>query len=185
MRSPGTGHPGKLSTAPAGASYQTCSPLQQYFGQLYEFVIESFGSFRPAFGERVNAQRLRRFNGGVVSPAVKYSNWLVTMILLLMGARLLFAAFPGLLGSNEFWVPLAQAIHAILFIIAAVGIFRWRDWGRLLAITICAWNLFAALFLITPGTIQRGARLSFCALFVLLIFWLQLPKIKLQFVRPG
>jgi hypothetical protein len=125
-----------------------------------------------------------------LSPAVKYSNWVVTTILLLIGARVLFVVLRWVLGSNDSWrdrpwVPLAQAIHAVLFLIAAMGIFRWRDWGRLLAIAICAWNIFATLFLTRLGPNHRVAGLTFCGVLVLLIIWLQLSKIKLQFVRPG
>jgi hypothetical protein len=105
-----------------------------------------------------------------LSPAVKYSNWVVTTILLLIGARVLFVVLRWVLGSNDSWrdrpwVPLAQAIHAVLFLIAAMGIFRWRDWGRLLAIAICAWNIFATLFLTRLGPTQnkiavRSARIN-------------------------
>ena len=126
-------------------------------------MVESFKSFRRV-RERVNAVGNAHSKRGVVSPAIKYSNWLVTMILLLIGARVLFVVLHWVLGPNDSWrerplVPLAQAIHAILFLIAAVGIFQWMDWGRLLAIAICAWNLFAGLFLTPPETIHRVARL--------------------------
>ena len=124
-----------------------------------------------------------------MSPSVKYSNWLVTMTLLIIGGRVLFWGLHWVLGPTYSWrerpwLPLAQAIHAILFLIAAIGIFRWRTWGRSLAIAICAWNIFATFFLTRLGP-HRVAGLSFCAVLVLLIIWLHLPNVKLQFIQPG
>jgi uncharacterized membrane protein YhaH (DUF805 family) len=125
-----------------------------------------------------------------VSPTVKYSNWLVVMILLVFGGRVLFVVLRWVLGSNDSWregpwVPLAHAIQALLFLIAATGVFRWRDWGRSLAIALCAWNVFVTAFLTLWPPGHRTEVLSVCGVLVLVIIWFYLPKIKLQFVRPG
>jgi hypothetical protein len=123
-----------------------------------------------------------------VSLIVKYSNWMVSLLLLVIGFRVLFVIFPWTSHSIDVWrdrpwVPLGQSVMAVLFILAAVGTVRWENWGRSLGVVICAWNAFATLFLTRLGP-HRLAGLSFCAVLVLLVVWFKLPKIKLQFARP-
>jgi hypothetical protein len=125
-----------------------------------------------------------------VSPIVKYSNWLVTAIFLFIGVRVLFVVLRWVSGPNNSWrerpwVPLGQAIVAVLFVLAATGIARWKDWGRSLGVVICSWNVFATIFLTRLNPNHRVMVLGFCVVLVLLIVWFQLPKIRAQFVRPG
>ena len=125
-----------------------------------------------------------------MSPALKYSNWLVTAILLFVGTRVLFVILRGFLTSDSFWrespvASLVQATVAVLFILAAAGTVRWKAWGRSLGIAICAWNAFAAIVLSPLGPKHRGTGLSFGAVLVLLVIWFHLPSVKLQFLRPG
>jgi hypothetical protein len=128
--------------------------------------------------------------GGIMSAFVKYSNWLVTVILLFTGARVLFVTFRWVLGPNNSWrekpwVPLGQAIVATLFVLAAMGILRWKPWGRSLGVAICAWTVFGTIFLTRISPNHRAMVLSFCAMLVLLVVWFHLPKIKAQFARAG
>jgi hypothetical protein len=125
-----------------------------------------------------------------VSPILKYSNWLVTAILLFVGTRVLFMILHGVLTPDSFWresavASLMQATVAVLFILAAVGTVQWKAWGRSLGIAICAWNAFATIFLSPLGSKHRATGLSFCAVLVLLLIWFYLPRVKLQFLRPG
>jgi hypothetical protein len=124
-----------------------------------------------------------------VSPFLKYSNWLVTAILLFVGTRVFFVIFRGVLTSDSLWRerPVASLVHAtvaVLFILAAVGTVRWEAWGRSLGIAVCAWNAFATI-LLPLGPKHRATGLSFCAVLVLLVIWFYLPSVKLQFLRPG
>jgi hypothetical protein len=124
-----------------------------------------------------------------VSAFVKYSNWVAAMILLFSGVRVLFLALRWVL-ANDTWsekpgIPLGQAVVVTLFVLSAVGIFRWKRWARSLGIAICAWTVFGTIFLTRINPIHRAAVLSFCGLLLFLIAWLQLPKIKAQFARPG
>jgi hypothetical protein len=123
-----------------------------------------------------------------VSPVLKYSNWLVTAALFLVGVRVLFAISRTLLTSPNLStetvaVSLVQAIVALLFLLAAFGTVRWEAWGRSSGIAVCAWNAFATIFLTRLSPNRRIAGLSFCAVLLLLIIWFHLPKVKLQFVR--
>ena len=123
-----------------------------------------------------------------MNPVLKYSNWLVTAALFLVGARVLFVISHALLTSRELStesvaLSLVQAIIASLFLLAAVGTVRWEDWGRSLGIAVCAWNAFATIFLGRLGPGRRAAGLSFCAALLLLTVWFYLPKVKSQFVR--
>jgi len=125
-----------------------------------------------------------------VSPVLKYSNWLVTAILLFVGTRVLFVILREVLTLDSFWreravASLVQATVAVLFILAAVGTVRWKAWGRSIGIAICVWNAFATIFLSPLGPKHRATGLSFFAVLVLLVIWFHLPKVKLQFLRPG
>jgi len=87
-----------------------------------------------------------------VGPVLKYSNWLVTAILLFVGTRVLFVILRGVLTPDSLWreravASLVQATVAVLFILAAVGTVRWKAWGRSIGIAICVWNAFATIFL--------------------------------------
>jgi hypothetical protein len=122
-----------------------------------------------------------------VSPVLKYSNWLVTFILFVVGARVLIVISRVLLISRNLSiekvkVSLAQAIIAGLFLLAAFGTVRWEAWGRSLAIAICVWNAFATIFLTRLGPNHRIAGLSFRAVLLLLVIWFYLPRVKVQFV---
>jgi hypothetical protein len=125
-----------------------------------------------------------------VSLILKYSNWLVAAILLLVGTRVLFVILLAVLTPDSFWreravASLVQATVAVLFILAAVGTVRWKPWGRSLGIAICAWNAFATIFLSRLGPKHRATGLSLCAALALLIIWFYLPRVKLQFFRTG
>jgi hypothetical protein len=126
--------------------------------------------------------------GGAVSSVLKYSNWLVTAVLFFVGARVLFVISrvrlsSGSLSTETVAVSVAQAIIALLFILAAVGTIRWKAWGRSLGIVVCGWNAFGTIFLTRLGPKHRIAGLSFCAALLLLIIWFYLPRVKSQFVR--
>jgi hypothetical protein len=125
-----------------------------------------------------------------VSPVLKYSNWLVTAILLFVGTRVLFVSLGGVLTPYSLWrerpvASLVQATVAVLFIVAAVGTVCWKAWGRSLGIAICAWNAFASIILSPLGPKHKGTGLTFCAVFVLLVIWFHLPSVKLQFLPPS
>jgi hypothetical protein len=125
-----------------------------------------------------------------VSAFVKYSNWLVTLILLFAGVSaivvvLRWVSRPNSPWIEKPWVPLGQAIVAALFVLAAVGILRWKPWGRSLGVAICAWSVFGTIFLTRISPDHRAAVLSFCAVLMLLVAWFHLPVIKAQFARPG
>ena len=107
-----------------------------------------------------------------------------------VGTRVLFVILRGVLTPDSFWreravASLVQATVAVLFILAAVGTVRWKAWGRSIGIAICAWNAFATIFLSPPGPKHRPTGLSFCAVLLFLVIWFHLPKVKLQFLRPG
>jgi hypothetical protein len=122
-----------------------------------------------------------------VSPILKYSNWLVTVTLFVVGVRILFVVSRALLIFRDWSIErlavlLFQTTIATLFLVAAVGTVRWERWGRSLAIPVCAWNAFATIFLTRLPANDRFAGLVFCAILVLLIIWFHLPKVKLQFI---
>jgi hypothetical protein len=122
-----------------------------------------------------------------VSPLLKYSNWLVTAILIVVGARVLFVISRALfisrsLSIERVTVSLFQTTIATLFLVAAFGTVRWETWGRSLAIPVCAWNAFAAIFLTHLGANHRFAGLIFCATLVLVVIWFNLPEVKLEFI---
>ena len=121
------------------------------------------------------------------SPLLKYSNWLVTATLFVVGARVLFIISRALFVSRSssierLTVSLFQASMATLFLVAAFGTVRWERWGRSLAILVCAWNAFATMFLTRLSANHRFAGLLFCATLMLLIIWFYLPRVKLQFI---
>lgn len=74
-----------------------------------------------------------------MSLVLRYSNWFVTAILLLVGNRVLFVTLRGVLTPDSFWregavASLVQATVAVLSILAAVGTVRWKAWGRSLGL---------------------------------------------------
>ena len=130
----------------------------------------------------------RQANVGAANAVLKYSNWLVTAILLFIGVRILLVILKAFLSADGFWkqrpvASLVQATVAVLFVAAAAGTVRWKSWGRSLGIVICAWNAFATMFLVQLGK-HRALGLSFFAVLVLLVFWFCLPKVKGQFASP-
>jgi hypothetical protein len=109
-----------------------------------------------------------------VSPVLKYSNWLVSLILFVVGARVFLVISRVLFLSQEVsirsvTISLIQIIIATLFLLAAYGTFRWEPWGRSLAIPLCVWNAFATIFLTRLGPHDRVAGLIFCAVLLLMV----------------
>jgi hypothetical protein len=88
------------------------------------------------------------------------------------------------LGTQQPTVMLGEAIGSILFILAAAGVFEWRNWGRRLGIVLCALNILGTVFSI--ATLGPGTRIRlFCLLVILVLVpvWFFLPKVRAEFKR--
>jgi hypothetical protein len=124
-----------------------------------------------------------------VTPLLKYFNWTVSLFLFLMGTRGLlimvwYAINSTHLGTQQPTVMLGEAIGSILFILAAAGVFEWRNWGRRLGIVLCALNILGTVFSI--ATLGPGTRIRlFCLLVILVLVpvWFFLPKVRAEFKR--
>ena len=123
-----------------------------------------------------------------MSPILKYSNWLVSLILFVVGARVFLVISRVLFLSHavsirSVTISLIQIVIATLFLLAAYGTFRPESWGRSLAIPLCAGNVFATIFLTHLGPHYRVAELTFCAVLSLMVSWFYLPKVKVCFIN--
>jgi hypothetical protein len=122
-----------------------------------------------------------------VEPSLKYLNWIVSLFLFLLGVRVLFVIASYAMNANvprpeKPLVMLGETAGSIAFILAAVGVFEWRNWGRRLAIVICALNVLGTIYSI--ATLGPGMRLRlFIGLgtLVLVLVWFFLPKVRAQF----
>jgi len=124
-----------------------------------------------------------------MSPLLKYSNWLVSLILFVVGARVFLVISRVLFLSHavsirSVTISLIQIVIATLFLLAAYGTFRSEPWGRSLAIPLCVWNAFA-IFLTRLGPHYRVAGLTLCAVLLLMVIWFYLPKVKVEFDIPN
>jgi hypothetical protein len=142
-------------------------------------------AFNPR--SRTTPGRINLDRRSAVSPILKYSNWLVSLILFVVGARVFLVISRVLFLSHEVsirsaTISLIQIIIATLFLLAAYGTFRWEPWGRSLAIPLCVWNAFATIFLTRLGPHYRIAGLTFCAVLLLMAIWFYLPKVKVGFI---
>ena len=111
-----------------------------------------------------------------MSPALKYSNLVVTAVLFVVGTRVLFVIVRAFLHSSRpptqnSAIFSAQAIMAALFTVAS----------RSLAVMLCAWSAFSTLSLTHLKPQHRIEELTFCMVLVLTTAWFYLPQVKVQF----
>lgn len=71
-------------------------------------------------------------------------------------------------------------IFSALCLLSAWGIFRWRKWGRIIAVILCLIILFAAVF----SVILRGSQpvdIVTVSVMLLVVIWLLLPAVGEMF----
>jgi hypothetical protein len=123
-----------------------------------------------------------------VTPRLKYANWIVSLFLFLLGTRVLLIMAAYAMNSE---IPrpqkplgmLGQVVGSILFIAAGIGVFEWGNWGRRLAIVMCALNVFGTVFSIPAASPGIRVRLVFALVLLLLVLvWFFLPEVRAKFM---
>jgi hypothetical protein len=125
-----------------------------------------------------------------MSPVFKYSNWLASLILFVVGARVFLVMSRVLFLSHQVsirsvTISLIQIISATLFLLAACGTFRWNLGAGPWQFRSVSFNAFATIFLTRLGPHYRVAGLTFCAVLSLMVIWFYLPNVKARFNIPN
>jgi len=124
-----------------------------------------------------------------VEPSLKYVNWIVSLFLFLLGIRVLLVIASYAMNGNvprpdKPSVMLGEVVGSIAIILAAVGVFEWKNWGRRLAIVICAMNVLGTIYSIaTLGPGIRGRLFSALVMLVLALMWFFLPDVRAEFKK--
>jgi len=124
-----------------------------------------------------------------MSPLLKYSNWLVSLLLFLLATRTLlivasYAVNPSFPRTDPTSVMIGQALGSTLILLAAGGVFEWKNWGRRLAIVMCGGNVFFGSVIAAHFSSNMKVRLYVVAvILVFVIGWFFVPRVREEFAR--
>jgi hypothetical protein len=117
-----------------------------------------------------------------MSRLVDWGRWLVSAFFAVIAAVMIWYALgatPRYAVSDPHQVRyhfLSSALGCGLLAVCAWGVFQWRIWGHVLALTICILTiLLDVLFMIAYGTFALNAGL---AVPILITAWLLLPSVR-------
>jgi hypothetical protein len=118
----------------------------------------------------------------VVSKFVKYSNWLVTALMLAAGIRSYMIIGSKFLNrpNNVSGILMVQGIIAGIVILTTVDVSRWEGWARSVGVVLSILTLLAAL--LTPLHLGGPLYLVLISVLILLIAWFYVPSVKEQFL---
>jgi hypothetical protein len=122
-----------------------------------------------------------------VAPWLTYSNWIVSLFFFGLGTRSLFNAAMYALNphtpvSRRPEVILAMLAGSLLAMLTAVGIFEWKNWGRVIGVVFSVLNIILPFLEYRPHPSSLVQTFSMILIFILLLIWFSRPGVKAEFL---
>ena len=123
-----------------------------------------------------------------MSKIVNWGHWIVTLLACAMAVESIWAVIHNTvsMGRSETFSPRLEAnflfvVLALISALCAWGIFRWRSWGYLLALAVCAFELFTGTAAVMVGDISP----LFLLAPLLVVVWLLIPTVRAAYWRQA